>query len=246
MVVEDDEAIAQPLRRVLLREGYAVRTVATGREAIRGCRGADLLLLDLSLPDLDGLEVCRAMRSAGCTTPVLMLTARAEDADVVVGLDAGADDYVTKPFGINQLLARVRALLRRAGAADVLRFASLEIDREQCTAVLRCAADRVQPLDLTPTEFALLLTLAEHAERLVERDALLTSVWGTTWPKAAKTVDVHIFALRRKLAAGQAALGTECPAEVPPPSPLLEPIMVATVRGRGFRLVRVAEDPQYR
>src|SRR5690606_30204897 len=114
LLAEDDQAIAQPLARALSREGYEVKVQGTGQAAIDGASSADLVVLDLGLPDMDGLDVARALRNRGLTTPILVLTARADEVDLVVGLDAGADDYVTKPFRLAELLARVRALLRRS------------------------------------------------------------------------------------------------------------------------------------
>lgn len=234
LIVEDDEDIADPLQRVLLREGYAVRVVRTGAEALNSCGGADVVVLDLGLPDLDGLDVCRAMREAGLQTPVLVLSARAQEADVIVGLDAGADDYLTKPPVIGQLLARLRALLRRTVPASVLRVGPLEINRDERQAVLRCNEGHRRRLATTPTEFALLCALAERAEMVVSREQLLTGVWGTVWPGADKTLDVHISGLRRKI--GQVS-GDPCSLRHTQPWHIHPPVIaIVTIRGSGYRL----------
>jgi DNA-binding response OmpR family regulator len=218
LLAEDDAAIAEPLARALRREGYEVDVRADGREALAGAtEGVDLLVLDLGLPGMDGLEVCRELRAQGQTVPVLVLTARADEVDTVVGLDAGADDYVTKPFRLAELLARARALLRRGGheASTPIR---VRIDAEARRAFL----DETE-LHLTAKEFDLLRVLVREAGRVVPREQLMREVWDADWYGPTKTLDMHVSWLRRKLGddAGQ-------------------PRFIATVRGVGFRFERDA------
>jgi DNA-binding response OmpR family regulator len=216
LLVEDDSAIAVPLARALVREGYEVETVTTGTEALRRpLAGTDLVLLDLGLPDLDGLDVCRRLRAGGSRVPLLMLTARGAELDAVVGLDAGADDYVAKPFRIGELLARVRALLRRAvPVPDALVVQDLTIDVRA-----RTAHRGDQLLPLSTKEFDLLTALAQHAGQVVTRDDLMRQVWHTQWMGSTKTLDMHVSWLRRKLG-----------------DTVTAPRYVSTVRGVGFRL----------
>ncbi|TAK71265.1 MAG: response regulator transcription factor [Actinomycetota bacterium] len=220
LLAEDDPDIAVPLTRVLQREGYEVAVVATGGAALAAVRRARpaVVLLDLGLPDMDGLDVCRRLRGAGDDIAILILTARADPADLVVSLDAGADDYVSKPFRTPELLARVRALVRRSTAPDVVQTGLLRIDP---------AARRVRIGDheiaLTPKEFELLLVLATKHGTTISREQLVHDVWHVTWAGATKTVDVHVSALRRKLAYG---------AE---PGRRGNPV-ITTVRGIGYRL----------
>jgi len=217
LLAEDDPAIAEPLARALSREGYDVVVQGTGQGAIDHAAEADLVVLDLGLPDMDGLDVARAIRNKGLTTPVLVLTARADEVDLVVGLDAGADDYVTKPFRLAELLARARALLRRGGheASAPVR---VRIDAEARRAFL----DETE-LHLTAKEFDLLRVLVREAGRVVPREQLMREVWDADWYGPTKTLDMHVSWLRRKLGddAGQ-------------------PRFIATVRGVGFRFERDA------
>jgi DNA-binding response OmpR family regulator len=218
LLAEDDAAIAEPLARALRREGYDVDVRADGRAALEGAtEGVDLLVLDLGLPGMDGLEVCRELRAQGQTVPVLVLTARAEEVDTVVGLDAGADDYVTKPFRLAELLARARALLRRGGHEPPA-SARVRIDAEARRAFL----DDVE-LHLTAKEFDLLRLLVREAGRVVPREQIMREVWDADWYGPTKTLDMHVSWLRRKLGddAGQ-------------------PRFIATVRGVGFRFERDA------
>ncbi|MDR3069163.1 MAG: response regulator transcription factor, partial [Cellulomonas sp.] len=172
LLAEDDPAIAEPLARALSREGYDVRVQGTGQGAIDGASGVDLVVLDLGLPDMDGLDVARTIRSQGLTTPVLVLTARADEVDLVVGLDAGADDYVTKPFRLAELLARVRALLRRTGSepgdAEELHVQDVRVD----VAAHRAFQGEVE-LHLTAKEFDLLRVLVASAGTVVAREAIM-------------------------------------------------------------------------
>ena len=179
LLVEDDPAISEPLARALGREGYEVLASSTGREALTNVEGADLVVLDLGLPDMDGLDVAREIRADGGRVPILILTARTDEVDMVVGLDAGADDYVTKPFRLAELLARVRALLRRH-TADRAFSGSTE-------------------LQLTAKEFDLLRVLLREAGSVVERDELMREVWGSDPTGSTKTLDMHVSWLRRKL-----------------------------------------------
>jgi DNA-binding response OmpR family regulator len=219
LVVEDDEAIASGLVRVLDGQGYAVRRVERGRAALSSLGDGDgLVVLDLGLPDMDGLDVCRAMRAARPDLAILILTARDQELDVVAGLDAGADDYLVKPFRLSELLARVRAHLRRAAAApdrgdaEPLRAGDLTVDR-----AARRAWRGGDELALRPKEFDLLALLVAEAGRVVTRDRIMREVWDTDWLGATKTLDTHVLTLRSKLA---------------------DPAAITTLRGVGYRLDR--------
>ncbi|MDT0441648.1 response regulator transcription factor [Streptomyces johnsoniae] len=217
LLAEDDASISEPLARALRREGYEVEVREDGPGALRtGLRGdVDLVVLDLGLPGMDGLEVCRRLRTEGLGLPVLVLTARADEVDTVVGLDAGADDYVTKPFRLAELLARVRALLRRgtAESAPAPTVHGIRIDVESHRAWMG-----EDELHLTAKEFDLLRVLVRDAGRVVTREQLMREVWDTTWWSSTKTLDMHISWLRKKLGDDAA-----------------NPRYIATVRGVGFR-----------
>lgn len=218
LLVEDDSAISAPLVRAFSREGYDVQPVETGKAALEAMDSdIDLVVLDLGLPDMDGLEVARTARSRGKSFPVLILTARAEEVDMVVGLDAGADDYVTKPFRLAELLARVRALLRRAAAGDedseTLNAQDVSIDIDAHRAYVGS-----KELQLTGKEFELLRVLLREAGNVVERDDLMREVWGTESDSSTKKLDMHISWLRRKLR-----------------DDVNDPHYITTVRGMGFR-----------
>lgn len=217
LLAEDDPAIAEPLARALGREGYEVVVQGTGQGAIDAAPSADMVILDLGLPDMDGLDVARWIRQQGLTTPVLVLTARADEVDLVVGLDAGADDYVTKPFRLAELLARVRALLRRSHTDEVA-----EDDVTAQDVRLDLAAHRAfqgdRELHLTAKEFDLLRVLVRDAGSVVSRDALMREVWDSDPNGSTKTLDMHVSWLRRKL-------GDDANA----------PRYISTVRGMGFR-----------
>jgi DNA-binding response OmpR family regulator len=195
LLAEDDEAIADPLVRVLRREGYLVDHVDDGKDALRAAmeRNFDLVILDLGLPSMDGMEVCRRLRRSGSHTRVLMLTARAEEIDKVAGLDTGADDYVTKPFSVAELQARIRAILRRDQDTPKL-FDGFRIDIASRRAWL---GDR--ELELTLKEFDLLALLVAEAGKVVSRDTIMAEVWDTNWYGSTKTLDMHVSSLRRKL-----------------------------------------------
>jgi DNA-binding response OmpR family regulator len=211
LLVEDDDTISEPLSAALEREGYDVAVAETGAKALEEFFDADLVVLDLNLQDVDGVDVCRRIRSERAAVPILMLTARAEELDAVVGLDAGADDYVTKPFRLAELMARVRALLRRAGDE----YANeVEVDD-----AARRAWRAGRELDLTPKEFDLLSLLASERGNVVRRERIMEDVWDEHWFGSTKTLDVHVSSLRRKL-------GDD-------PN---EPALLTTVRGIGYRL----------
>ena len=200
LVVEDDSTIARHLERALLAQGYEVEVAATGHAASDRASAwePDLVLLDLGLPDVDGVEVCRDLRAGGSTAAIVVLTARTEEIDVIVALDAGADDYLTKPVRLAELLARVRAHLRRPrraeGRPDVLRAGDVTVDRGA-----RRAFRGEAELDLRPKEFDLLALLVGEAGRAVTRDRIMREVWDEHWFGSTKTLDMHISALRRKL-----------------------------------------------
>lgn len=217
LLVEDDPAIAEPLARALGREGYEVRPHGTGRGAIENSAGVDLVVLDLGLPDMDGLDVARHLRSQGSTVPILILTARTDEVDMVVGLDAGADDYVTKPFRLAELLARVRALLRRVGG-DITDEDELKAQDVRVDVAAHRAFQGNRELHLTAKEFELLRVLVRDAGAVIERDDIMREVWGSDPTGSTKTLDMHVSWLRRKLGDDAA-----------------NPHYITTVRGLGFR-----------
>jgi DNA-binding response OmpR family regulator len=215
LLVEDDATIREMTQLSLQRDGFTVETAADGPAGLDAFRAdpPDLVLLDLMLPGLDGVSVCRAIRESS-VVPVVMLTARSDALDVVVGLEAGADDYVTKPFEPAVLAARLRAVLRRATRpepASPLRFGTLEID--PLGMVVRRDGEEVS---LTPTEYRLLLMLAENAGIVLSRERLLEEVWGYVWAGDTRLVDMHVRRLRGKV--GHDA--------------------IETVRGAGYKMAR--------
>jgi len=217
LLAEDDPDISEPLARALRREGYEVDVRADGRAALEGAdENPDLVVLDLGLPYVDGLEVCRRLRADNRPVPVLILTARSDEVDLVVGLDAGADDYVTKPFRLAELLARVRALLRRHATDPDSVGAVVRIDPDG-----RRAFFNEEKLQLTAKEFDLLRVLVREQGKVVSREQLIREVWDTVWFGSTKTLDMHISVLRRKLGDDAA-----------------QPRYIATVRGVGFRFER--------
>ena len=219
LVVDDEPAVRQALHRALSFEGYAVRSAPDGQSALDALLTdpADAILLDVAMPGIDGLEVCRRLRAAGDRTPILMLTARHATADRVAGLDAGADDYLVKPFALEELLARLRALLRRAsplGAEDeVLRVADLSLDPS--TRVVR-RGERL--IELTRTEFNLLELLLRNHGQVLTRELIFDRVWGYDFGANSNSLEVYIGYLRRK---------TEAEGE---------PRLIHTVRGVGYVL----------
>jgi DNA-binding response OmpR family regulator len=217
LLVEDDDAIATGLVRILRSEGHAVERLDRGSAAVAAAQdpATRLVLLDLGLPDVDGLTVCRALRAARPELAIVILTARNAELDVVAGLDAGADDYLVKPFRLAELLARVRAHLRRtdraAGDAEVIEVGALRVDLAARRAFLG-----EEELALRPKEFALLTLLAEEAGRVVTRGRLLRDVWDTEWMGSTRTLDTHVSSLRQQLGADA----------------------ITTLRGVGYRLER--------
>jgi two-component system response regulator MprA len=217
VVVDDDEPLRNAVRRALRLEGYDVATARDGSEALAQLMGvkADVVVLDVLMPVLDGITVCRRLRGSGDRTPILMLTARDAVSDRVVGLDAGADDYLTKPFALEELLARVRALLRRSSPEHDggLRVGDLELDPRS-----RLVRRGARAIELTRTEFALLELLMRNAGAVLTRDAIRERVWGVDDSYGSNTLDVYVGYLRRKTEAGGEAR------------------MIHTVRGVGYVL----------
>jgi two-component system, OmpR family, response regulator MprA len=216
LVVDDDAAVRRSLAHALGRDGYEVAVAADGRTALAelAARRHDAVVLDVLMPEPNGLQVCQRLRHRGDTTPVLMLTARDLVEDRVAGLDAGADDYLVKPFALAELRARLRALLRRTGAGtDLLRFADLELDTTACQAR---RGDR--PVPLTRTEYALLELFLRNPRRVLRRTQIFESVWGYDFGPASNALWVYVSYLRSKLEAGG------------------EPRLIQTVRGLGYVL----------
>ena len=214
LLVEDDAAIARPLLRALERAGHETRWVTTGGDAEVAVFDTEpeLVVLDLGLPDIDGLEVCRHLRSSHENLPIIVLTARREELDIVEGFEAGADDYMTKPFGLSELLARIRARLR-AVTATRLESEDIAVD-----VAARRAWQSDRELGLSTKEFDLLAELVRAAGTVVRREQLMDKVWGTDFVGSTKTLDVHMAWLRRKLGDDAAA-----------------PRYITTVRGIGYR-----------
>ncbi|SMD23640.1 response regulator transcription factor [Lentzea albidocapillata] len=221
LVVDDDRAVRESLRRSLQFNGYQVETAGDGMQALESVTAArpDAMVLDVMMPRLDGLEVCRRLRSTGDDLPILVLTARDAVSDRVSGLDAGADDYLPKPFALEELLARLRALLRRAAhdddaaqkSAASLKFSDLELDPST-----RDVRRGERPISLTRTEFALLELLLAHPRQVLTRSRILEDVWGYDFPTSGNALEVYVGYLRRK---------TELEGE---------PRLIHTVRGVGY------------
>jgi len=213
LLVEDDRDIAEPLARALTREGYDVTAAGDGRVALDEVLDCppDLIILDIGLPGMDGLDVCRHVRDVRPHVPILMLTARDGELETVAGLDAGADDYVTKPFRLSELLARIRAMLRRSAPPE-LTAGDVRVDDAS-----RRAWRGERELDLSPKEFDLLALLVRDAGKVVTRERIMDEVWDVNWFGSTKTLDMHMSWLRRKLG---------------------DPPLIATVRRVGFRFER--------
>ncbi|MDE3154502.1 MAG: response regulator transcription factor [Acidobacteriota bacterium] len=211
VIVEDDADIAGLVARYLEKAGLSTEVIPTGRQALAAIRAQppDLVVLDLMLPGMDGLEICRALRAdpAVAAVPIIMLTAKAEESDRIVGLELGADDYIPKPFSPPELVARVRALLRRASRQTppepVLRYGDIVVDRER-----HIVSVAGTPVRLTAKEFLLLEYLIQHRGRVLSRDLLLSDVWGYRYTGGTRTVDVHVRRLREKVPPLTEALAT--------------------------------------
>ncbi|GAC1588201.1 MAG: response regulator transcription factor [Candidatus Velthaea sp.] len=222
VVAEDEVVIRELIVHHLSREGYRCTEVCDGPTALRAARGgADMMVLDIGLPVLDGLEIVRTLRREGRNLPVLLLTARAEEIDRVVGLEIGADDYVTKPFSPREVVARIRAIGRRAGISTQAGPMLLKIDRLEIDEAAREARIDGVNVGLKPREFALLLELAQNPGIALSRTTLLEKVWGFDFDGDERTVDVHIRRLRLKLE------------ETPNMNPLLQ-----TIHGFGYKFAR--------
>jgi two-component system, OmpR family, response regulator MprA len=218
LVVDDERAVRESLRRALELEGYEIELAADGQEALYRLDSdaqPDALVLDVLMPGVDGLEVARTIRRSGNRVPILMLTARTQVEDRVEGLDAGADDYLTKPFALEELLARLRALLRRTaeGSGEVLRFADLELDPG--TREVRRGGEAIE---LTRTEFSLLELFLLNPRQVLTRSVIFERVWGYDFGYGSNSLDVYIGYLRRKTEAGG------------------KPRLIQTVRGVGYAL----------
>jgi two-component system response regulator MprA len=218
LVVEDDQSVRDAVTRALRYEGYDVRTAVDGTDALTHVADddPDVVVLDVLMPGTDGLEVCRRLRTQGDFRPVLMLTARHEVSDRVAGLDAGADDYLVKPFALDELLARLRALMRRTsvtGGEQVLTYGDLSLDPQR-----RQAWRGARELGLTKTEFDLLELLLVNANIVVTRDTIYERIWGYEFETSSKSLDVYIGYLRRKTEAGG------------------ESRLIRTIRGVGYTL----------
>ncbi len=225
LVVDDEPAVREALRRSLAFEGYAAQTAVDGLDALdkSASYGPDLIVLDIQMPRMDGLTAARRLRAGGSTTPILMLTARDTVGDRVTGLDAGADDYLVKPFELDELFARVRALLRRSAYAapapgavppeDVLAFGDLRMDL-----ATREVTRAGRLVELTRTEFTLLEMFLAHPRQVLTREQILKTVWGFDFEPSSNSLDVYVMYLRRKTEAGG------------------EPRLVHTVRGVGYAL----------
>ncbi len=222
LVVEDEPDMLRGLKDNLEFENYEVDTAGDGQTALKKIadRSYDLIILDIMLPKLSGLDVCKRAREQGIATPIIMLTARGEEIDKVLGLELGADDYITKPFGVRELMARIKAVLRRTegsagGASDRMTLGPLDLDFASY-----CASREGQPLNLTPKEFEIMKYLWHHRNKTVSREELLTQVWGYEASISTRTVDNFILKLRQKI--------EEDPAN---------PKHIITIHGIGYKLI---------
>ncbi|MFC5214411.1 response regulator transcription factor [Streptomyces coerulescens] len=216
LLVEDDEPVAESLRRGLLRYGFEVAWVTTGGAALSHRDPYDVVLLDLGLPDTDGLDVCRALRERG-DVPIIVISARSDETDRVVGLELGADDYVSKPFGVREVIARIRAVMRRAQPRASAAETGPDRYGDRLTVDRKAARVRLdgEEVALAPKEYDLLAFLTEEPGALMSREQIMEAVWDANWFGPTKTLDVHVAALRRKLAGA---------------------VTIEAVRGVGFRL----------
>jgi DNA-binding response OmpR family regulator len=221
LLVEDDEPVAQSLRRGLIRYGFEVEWVSTGGAALGHQGPYDVVLLDLGLPDTDGLDVCRALRERG-DVPIIVISARSDETDRVVGLELGADDYVSKPFGVREVIARIRAVMRRAQPRTEAAAAGPDTYGSRLTIDRKAARVRLdgEEVPLAPKEYDLLAFLTEEPGALMSREQIMEAVWDANWFGPTKTLDVHVAALRRKLAGA---------------------VVIEAIRGVGFRL-EIAKD----
>src|SRR5215208_953778 len=226
LMVEDEQSITEPLSEALAREGFDTQVAGTAARAVElaGRVEPDLVLLDVMLPDGSGYDVCRELRAASAV-PIIMLTARGEETDRIVGLELGADDYIVKPFSAREVVARIRAVLRRAGdhgapSNEPIAVGPLELDRAK-----RAAALDGRELDLTRKEYELLELLMSEAGAVVTRERLIDEVWDVNWFGSTKTLDVHVSGLRKKLGDDSAA-----------------PRYIHTVRGVGFMFAAPEEE----
>jgi two-component system, OmpR family, response regulator MprA len=218
LVVDDERAVRESLRRALELEGYEIELADDGVAALAALEDGDdpdAMILDVLMPGVDGLEVARQVRRGGSRLPILMLTARVEVGDRVAGLDAGADDYVTKPFALEELLARVRALLRRAHEADNEKLAFADLELDPGTREVERGGD---PIELTRTEFSLLELFMRNPRQVLTRSVIFERVWGYDFGFGSNSLDVYIGYLRRKTEAGE------------------RPRLIQTVRGVGYAL----------
>lgn len=217
LIVEDEPDIVLTLEEDLRRQGHETGVATTGHDGLRRGRagGWDLILLDVMLPGMDGFDVCTELRRSGVAAPIIMLTARTQEAEKELGLDSGADDYLTKPFGMRELRARIRAQLRRAAPATSrrVRFGDCEVDFDR--AELRRGGE---PVEVTPQELRLLGVLLQHRGRVLSRNQLIEAAWGHGTAVTDRAVDTHVFNLRRKIEAAPA-----------------EPRWLVGVRGFGYR-----------
>ena len=221
LLVDDEESVQKLLTYPLEREGYTVVQARDGEEALERYRETpiDLVILDLMLPRLDGLAVCRRLREERSAVPIIMLTARGDEGDKVLGLELGADDYITKPFSIREFMSRVRALLRRAQLSTAGTQAEvIEVDELRIDTTRRAVEARGEPVQLTYLEFELLRTLASSPGRVFTRKELLDELWGGSEFRDPRTIDVHVRHLREKVERDPA-----------------EPELIFTVRGAGYR-----------
>ncbi|MFH1765202.1 MAG: response regulator transcription factor [Gemmatimonadota bacterium] len=221
LIVEDEDSILMALEDDLSLEGYTVTGERNGARALEKARegGFDLIILDLMLPGLDGLEVCKRLRAEGNSTPILMLTAKSQEIDKVLGLELGADDYVTKPFSPRELQARVKALLRRGRSenppVERASFGDVDIDFKGYS-----VTKSGEPVELTVREFELLRLLVTHPDEVLRRDTILNEVWGDEWDVFPRTIDTHVVHLRQKLEEDPGA-----------------PRHIVNVRGIGYKFV---------